>query len=102
MAQALDQVHQRVQSGEGLAASFAAAGWFPPLLVRMIRVGETTGALDRMLSQQAAFYDREVQTRMQSLLQLLEPVLTMLLGLMLLFLMAAVMLPVYDSFSTLK
>jgi type IV pilus assembly protein PilC len=102
MAKALDQVHQRVQSGEGLATSFAAAGWFPPLLVRMIRVGETTGALDRMLSQQAAFYDREVQTRMQSLLQLLEPVLTMLLGLMLLFLMAAVMLPVYDSFSTLK
>jgi type IV pilus assembly protein PilC len=102
MAQALDQVHQRVQSGKGLAASFAAAGWFPPLLVRMIRVGETTGALDRMLSQQAVFYDREVQTRMQSLLQLLEPVLTMLLGLMLLFLMAAVMLPVYDSFSTLK
>lgn len=102
MAQALNQVHQRVISGEGLAASFAAAGWFPPLLVRMIRVGETTGALDRMLSQQAAFYDREVQIRMQSLLQLLEPLLTMLLGLMLLFLMAAVMLPVYDSFSTLK
>ncbi|MEZ0210821.1 MAG: type II secretion system F family protein [Methylophilus sp.] len=102
MAQALSQVHQRVQSGESLAASFAAAGWFPPLLVRMIRVGETTGALDRMLSQQATFYDREVQAHMQSLLQLLEPVLTMLLGLMLLFLMAAVMLPVYDSFSTLR
>lgn len=102
MAQALGQVHQRVQSGEGLAASFAAAGWFPPLLVRMIRVGETTGSLDRMLSQQATFYDREVQANIQSLLQLLEPVLTMLLGLMLLFLMAAVMLPVYDSFSTLR
>jgi type IV pilus assembly protein PilC len=55
-----------------------------------------------MLSQQATFYDREVQANMQSLLQLLEPVLTMLLGLMLLFLMAAVMLPVYDSFSTLR
>jgi type IV pilus assembly protein PilC len=68
----------------------------------MIRVGETTGALDRVLSQQASFYDREVQAQMQFLLRLLEPVLTMALGLMLLFLMAAVMLPVYDSFSTLR
>ncbi len=102
MARALNQVHQRVQAGEGLASSFAATGRFPSLLVRMIRVGETTGALDRMLSQQATFYDREVQAQMQSLLRLLEPVLTMVLGLMLLFLMAAVMLPVYDSFSTLK
>jgi type IV pilus assembly protein PilC len=95
-------VHQRVQAGEGLAGSFAATGWFPSLLVRMIRVGETTGALDRMLAQQAAFYDREVQAQMQLLLRLLEPVLTMVLGLMLLFLMAAVMLPVYDSFATLR
>ena len=102
MAQALNQVHQRVQAGEGLASSFAATGWFPSLLVRMIRVGETTGALDRMLSQQATFYDREVQAQMQFLLRLLEPVLTMVLGLMLLFLMAAVMLPVYDSFSTIR
>lgn len=102
MMQALHQVHQRVQAGEGLASSFAATGRFPSLLVRMIRIGETTGALDRMLSQQASFYDREVQAQMQFLLRLLEPLLTMVLGLMLLFLMAAVILPVYDSFSTLR
>lgn len=102
MAQALSEVHHRVQAGEGLAASFSATGKFPSLLVRMIRIGETTGALDRMLSQQAAFYDKEVQAQMQSLLRLLEPLLTMVLGLMLLFLMAAVMLPVYDSFSNLR
>jgi type IV pilus assembly protein PilC len=102
MALALAEIHQRVQAGEGLAASFAATHWFPPLLIRMIRIGETTGALDRMLSQQAIFYDKEVQSQIQFLLRLLEPVLTMVLGLMLLFLMAAVMLPVYDSFSSLR
>lgn len=102
MAQALAEVQQRVQGGEGLAAGFAATDRFPSLLVRMIRIGETTGALDRMLSQQATFYDREVQAQMQSLLRLLEPLLTMVLGVMLLFLMAAVMLPVYDSFSNLR
>ncbi len=102
MAQVLAQVHARVQAGESLSASFTASGWFPPLMVRMVRIGEATGALDKVLSQLATFYDREVQAQTQFLLRLLEPVLTMVLGLLLLFLMAAVMLPVYDSFSTLR
>lgn len=102
MAQALVQIHQGVQAGESLAASFTATGQFPPLMVRMIRIGESTGGLDRVLSQLASFYDRETQAQIQSLLRLLEPVLTMVLGMMLLFLMAAVVLPVYDSFSTLR
>lgn len=102
MALALAEVHQRVQAGESLTSSFKATLQFPPLMLRMLSVGETTGALDRMLLQLAAFYDREVQSQLQTLLRLLEPALTISLGLMLLFLMAAVMLPVYDSFSSLR
>lgn len=102
MAHALSDVHQRVQAGESLTASFAATRQFPPLMLRMLSVGETTGALDKMLFQLATFYDREVQSQLQMLLRLLEPALTIALGLMLLFLMAAVMLPVYDSFSSLR
>lgn len=102
MAEVLAQVHERVQAGESLSASFTATGRFPPLMVRMVRIGEATGALDKVLSQLASFYDGEVQAQTQWLLRLLEPVLTMVLGLMLLFLMAAVILPVYDSFSTLR
>jgi type IV pilus assembly protein PilC len=102
MALALADVHQRVQAGESLTSSFKATLQFPPLMLRMLSVGETTGALDRMLLQLAAFYDREVQSQLQTLLRLLEPALTISMGLMLLFLMAAVMLPVYDSFSSLR
>lgn len=102
MALALVEVHQRVQAGESLTSSFKATLQFPPLMLRMLSVGETTGALDRMLLQLAAFYDREVQSQLQTLLRLLEPALTISMGLMLLFLMAAVMLPVYDSFSSLR
>lgn len=102
MALALAEVHQRVQAGESLTSSFKATLQFPPLMLRMLSVGETTGALDRILLQLAAFYDREVQSQLQTLLRLLEPALTISLGLMLLFLMAAVMLPVYDSFSSLR
>lgn len=102
MALALAEVHQRVQAGESLTSSFKATLQFPPLMLRMLSVGETTGALDRILLQLAAFYDREVQSQLQTLLRLLEPALTISMGLMLLFLMAAVMLPVYDSFSSLR
>ena len=102
MAVALADVLQRVQAGESLTSSFKATLQFPPLMLRMLSVGETTGALDRMLLQLAAFYDREVQSQLQTLLRLLEPALTISMGLMLLFLMAAVMLPVYDSFSSLR
>ncbi|MFQ6405836.1 type II secretion system F family protein [Methylophilus sp. 'Pure River'] len=102
MEQALAEVYQRVQAGESLTAGFAATQQFPPLMLRMLSVGETTGALDRMLFQLAMVYDREVQSQLQMLLRLLEPALTIALGMMLLFLMAAVMLPVYDSFSSLR
>lgn len=102
MARALEDVSARVQAGESLTASFAATGQFPPLMLHLLKVGETTGGLDRMLFQLADYYDRDVQARIQSLLRMLEPALTILLGLMLLFLMAAVMLPVYDSFSTIR
>lgn len=102
MEQALAEVYQRVQAGESLTAGFAATQQFPPLMLRMLSVGETTGALDRMLFQLATVYDREVQSQLQMLLRLLEPALTITLGMMLLFLMAAVMLPVYDSFSSLR
>jgi len=102
MERALAEVHQRVQAGESLTASFSATHHFPPLMLRMLSVGETTGALDRMLFQLATFYDREVHSQLQMLLRLLEPALTIALGMMLLFLMAAVMLPVYDSFSNLR
>ncbi|MDP8567863.1 type II secretion system F family protein [Methylophilus aquaticus] len=101
MALALSTVEQRVHAGAGLASSFAEVGCFSPLMIRMIKIGETTGALDKTLKQLSAIYDHEVQQQLHTLLRLLEPVLTIILGAMLLFLMAAVMLPVYDSFSSI-
>lgn len=102
ISQALTEVYQRVQAGETLTSGFAATHVFPPLMLRLLSVGETTGSLDRMLFQLATFYDEALQLRLQTLLRLIEPVLTITLGLMLLFLMAAVMLPIYDSFSSMR
>jgi type IV pilus assembly protein PilC len=85
-----------------MSESFQNAGLFSPLVVRMIKIGENTGALDKSLMNVSYFYDRDVNDMMQKMLKLLEPALTIILGLVLLFIMASVLLPVYDSFSVMK
>ena len=102
VADALSRVHQQINSGDSMSESFRNAGLFPPLVVRMIKVGESTGALDKALLNVSYFYDRDVNEKMQKMLKLLEPALTVVLGLILAFIMSSVLGPVYDSFSKLK
>jgi type IV pilus assembly protein PilC len=98
VARALAQVHTQINAGMSMSLSFEQADLFPPLVVRMIKVGEQTGYLDKSLLNVSYFYNRDVDDMMQNLLRLLEPLLTIILGLVLMFIMAAVLLPVYDSF----
>lgn len=77
---ATDGVAESVRGGRGLAEPMAAAECFPPLAVHMIRVGEESGELQSMLLQVADTYDEEVQTAVQRLLTLLEPILILGLG----------------------
>ena len=68
----------------------------------MIHVGEHTGSLDRALRNIGYFYDREVSEAVEKMLKLLEPLLTVVLGLILAGIMLAVLGPVYDTLSRLK
>lgn len=102
VADALSRAHAQINAGDSMSESFKNAGLFPPLVVRMIRVGETTGALDKSLMNVSYFYDRDVNELMQKMLKLLEPALTVVLGLILAFIMLSVLGPIYDSFSTMK
>jgi type IV pilus assembly protein PilC len=102
VADALTRVHAQISAGESMSESFRNAGLFPQLVVRMVKVGESTGALDKSLLNVSYFYDRDVNDSMQHLLKMIEPALTVLLGLILGFIMYSVLGPVYDSFSKLK
>ena len=102
VADALSRAHAQINAGDSMSESFHNAGLFPPLVVRMIKVGETTGALDKSLLNVSYFYDRDVNELMQKMLKLLEPALTVILGLILAFIMLSVLGPVYDSFSKMK
>lgn len=102
VANALTRAHSQINAGDSMSESFKNAGLFPPLVVRMIKVGENTGALDKSLLNISYFYDRDVNESIEKMLKLLEPALTVILGAILAFIMFSVLGPVYDSFSKLK
>lgn len=102
VADALERAYQQINSGDRMSESFHNAGLFPPLVVRMIRVGESTGALDHSLLNISYFYDRDVKESVEKMLKMLEPALTVVLGGLLAMIMFAVLGPVYDSMTKFK
>jgi type IV pilus assembly protein PilC len=99
---ALERAWQQINAGDSMSESFHNVGLFPPLVVRMIRVGESTGALDKSLLNISYFYDREVKDSVEQMLKLLEPALTVILGMLLAAIMFSVLGPVYDTIGKLK
>lgn len=102
VADSLNRAHQQISAGEQMSESFHNMGIFPPMVIRMIRMGESTGALDKALLNIAYFYDRDVKDSIDKMLKLIEPALTVVLGGLLALIMFSVMGPVYDSFSNMK
>lgn len=98
---ALSKAREDIQEGQGVSVSFQNTGLFPPLVVRMIRVGETTGDLDQALLNVSYFYDRDIKDSIDKVQALIQPVMTVVLGAILGWVMLSVMGPVYDSISTM-
>ena len=98
----LNRAGQQVSAGEGLTETFANLGMFPALVIRMLRVGETTGALDTALNNVTYFYNRDVKDSVDKGLKMLGPALTLILGGMIAFVIWAVLGPVYDILGKLK
>lgn len=102
VADAIQRARIRISNGEGLSESFQSSSVFPPLVIRMLRVGETTGALDTALENINYFYSREVNESTERALKLLEPTLTLILGLIMATIVGSVLLPMYDVLGTVK
>ena len=99
---AMNSVGRAVANGNSLADGFATSGLFPPLILRMIRVGETTGALAPSLENVAYFYTRDVRESVGRLQSMIEPVMTLLLGTIIGWVMFSVLGPIYDLITGLK
>lgn len=92
----LDAVRARVREGQALAASMLQVDIFPTLSVEMVRVGESTGALPQMLTSVAEFFDDEVQTKTAALLNLIEPVIMIFMGIFVAFVLISLYLPIFS------
>jgi type IV pilus assembly protein PilC len=99
---ALRGAGQQIAEGKNLTAAFQDAGIFPPLVIRMLRIGENTGGLDTALLNVSYFYNREVREAIGKLQSMIEPALTLVLGAILGWVMLSVLGPVYDTISKMK
>ena len=85
-----------IREGETIAEPLSRSGYFPPMVIQMIAVGESTGALDSMLSKIAEFYEDEVDVAVSNLTSLLEPLLMMFLGVVIGGVVIAMYLPIFN------
>jgi type IV pilus assembly protein PilC len=99
---ALRTAGQQIAEGKNMTIAFADLGLFPPLIIRMLRIGETTGALDTALLNVSYFYNREVRESIAKVQAMIEPALTLVLGAILGWVMLSVLGPVYDAISKMK
>lgn len=96
IAKSLEDVTHEIESGKNLTQSFQNTGMFPPLVVRMLKVGEATGSLDKALLNVSYFYDRDVKESIKKVQVMIEPTMTIVLGALLGWVMVSVLSPIYD------
>ncbi len=95
IADALIQVKNSIREGENIAAPLVASKAFPPMVVRMIAVGEQTGRLDDMLAKVADFYEEQVDAAVVGLTSALEPIIICVLGVVVGSIVFAIFLPIF-------
>lgn len=93
-----DTVIDEIKKGKGLTQPLLGCKYFPPLLMSMIRIGEESGSLDFTLEKAADFYDQEVETSIQQLMALIEPLITILLAFVVAFVVLSVLVPMLSIY----
>jgi general secretion pathway protein F len=102
LANAVQKARENVREGEPIADPLRRSGLFPPMVVQMVAVGEKSGELEKMLLKVSDSYDRSVETRITGLMALLEPIIILTMGLIIGFVVIAIMLPMLEMSSGVK
>jgi general secretion pathway protein F len=90
------QATRDVEEGQPLAAPLAASGFFPPMVTEMIAVGEQSGTLEKMLNRIAVSYETEVQSDVMVMTSMLEPMMILIMGLLVGFIVLSILLPIFE------
>ncbi|MCP4725612.1 MAG: type II secretion system F family protein [bacterium] len=101
IAKALEQAGQGIEKGRGISVPLKESELFPPLVIRMIAVGEQSGSLDEMLNNVSEHYDNEVNYLIENLVSMIEPILTVTIGAMVLLLALGIFMPMWSMMDTM-
>ncbi len=96
MRRAVDEAARRVREGSSINRALHKSGFFPPMVVHLIASGEASGNLDEMLERAATSQERELETAVSALMGVLEPALILVMGVVVLVIVLAILLPIFD------
>ena len=97
----IDRAWQQISEGNSISESFKNIGMFPPLVIRMLRVGESSGQMDKSLNNVSYFFDRDINDSIDNMEPVIQTALMVVIGAIVLWLVMSVMGPVYDTISTI-
>ena len=100
--EAMDNVYASVKKGGSIAKPLEEASVFPPMVSHMVAVGEESGQLEQMLEKIADFYDAEVDAKVKALTSLIEPVMIVLVGVVVGFIVISMYLPIFSLYDNIK
>ncbi|MCB9073495.1 MAG: type II secretion system inner membrane protein GspF [Bdellovibrionaceae bacterium] len=102
LAKAIDQARDNIREGESIAVPLKKSGHFPPIVIHMVSIGEKTGELEKMLNQVADTYDFQVKNQVDGLTALMTPVMLILMGGVIGFIVIAVLVPMMDMMNVVQ
>jgi type IV pilus assembly protein PilC len=97
----IERAWQQISEGSSISEAFKNIGIFPPLVVRMLRVGESSGQMDKSLNNVSYFFDRDINDSIDKLEPVLQTTLMATIGSVVLWLALSVLGPIYDTISTI-
>ena len=98
----IERAWQQISEGSSISESFKNIGIFPPLVIRMLRVGESSGQMDRSLDNVSYFFDRDINDSIEKMEPVLQTSLMATIGIIVLWLALSVLGPIYDTISTIE
>ena len=96
IAQVIESAVDDIHAGRGLASTLSQSRWFPSMVIQMISVGEQSGELEGMLNKIAETYEREVESSIIAFTSILEPVMILVMGLVVGFVVVSILLPIFE------
>ncbi|MCI5158559.1 MAG: type II secretion system protein GspF, partial [Candidatus Electrothrix sp. AUS1_2] len=93
---------EELEKGKSLSGILRGNKYFTPMLVQMIAVGEQSGSLEKMLEKAADSYEKEVETKVMAMTSMIEPVMILVMGLAVSFIVVSILLPIFEMNQLIK